>query len=84
MIQQRQSRTNLLVGIPGEYIYFQRRNNKFAAFKRYLEEPENPLNKKHFNKCALFDSFDEAREYLRDMPPTMPRPYRYDTLLQRE
>ena len=81
MIQQRQSKTNLLQGIPGEYIYFQRRNNKYAAFKRYLEEPDNPLNTKHFNKSALFHTFDEARDYLRGLPLTMERPYRYDTKL---
>ena len=38
------------------------------------------MNNKHFNKSALFYTFEEAREYLRELPLTMERPYRYDTL----
>jgi hypothetical protein len=82
-MQQRKSRTNFLVGVPGEYIYFQDRNRKYYAYKRYLEEPDNPLNKKFFNKCALFDTVEEAKEYLQSLPEVMKRPYRYDTLMKK-
>lgn len=79
-MEKRGSRSNLLVGVPGEYIYFQKRNRKYYAYKRYLEEPDNSLNKKSFNKCALFDTVEEAKKYLQSLPETMSRPYRYDTL----
>jgi hypothetical protein len=79
-MEKRGSRANLLVNVPGEYIYFQKRNRKYFAYKKYLEEPDNSLNKKSFLKCALFDTVEEAKEYLQSLPEVMPRPYRYDTL----
>jgi hypothetical protein len=81
-MQQRESRTNLLVGISGMYIYFQKRNRKYYAYKRYLEDANNPLNKKCFNKCATFDTLEEAREFLRALPEEMSRPYRYDNIMR--
>lgn len=75
------SSTNLLQGTSGEYIYFVARNNRYLAQKRFLEEPNNPLNTKCYLKSALLYTFEEAQDFIKALPLVLPREHRYDRLI---
>jgi len=69
-------RTNLYREKEGEYIYYTAKR-RYAAYKRYPENPDKPWDKKYFNKGGLFYTYEDARLWLESLPEIMERPRRY-------